>query len=116
MNDPVFNNREAIRGTCDGMELFNDFTYTASYNQELTVVPIEAPDFRIPCFNGKIDSFSKKSIFIFKIQCLSMRTMSLMEFFSLLKVHELGINRKALQKSVNGLFLACIYIKPAAIT
>ena len=58
VNDPVFNNPEAIRGTCDGMELFNDFTYTASYNQELRVVPIEAPYFRIPCFNGKINSFS----------------------------------------------------------
>jgi len=51
--DPVFNNPSAIPGTCNGIELFNDFTYTASYNQELITVPIEAPDFRIPCFNGE---------------------------------------------------------------
>jgi len=53
VKEPHFNNPAAIPQHCNGIELFNDFTYTASYNQELTTVPIEAPDFRIPCFNGE---------------------------------------------------------------
>jgi len=51
--DPVFNNPAAIPGTCNGIELFNDFTYSASYNHDLMTVPLDASDFRIPCFNGE---------------------------------------------------------------
>ena len=40
-------------GNCQGLELFNDFTYAASYNPELSLKPVEASDFSIPCFNGK---------------------------------------------------------------
>ena len=43
-------------GDCQGLELFNDFTYAASYNPELSLKPVDAPDFSIPCFNGKYDN------------------------------------------------------------
>ena len=51
--DPHFNNPAEFNTNCQGLELFNDFTYTASYNPELALKPVEAPDFSIPCFNGK---------------------------------------------------------------
>ena len=51
--EPHFNNPDELWKNCKGLELFNDFTYAASYNPELSLTPVEAPDFSIPCFNGK---------------------------------------------------------------
>ena len=65
--DPHFNNPAEFNTNCQGLELFNDFTYTASYNPELALKPVEAPDFSIPCFNGNYKSpleqlFLKKAL------------------------------------------------------
>ena len=59
--DPHFNNPAEFRNNCQGLELFNDFTYTASYNPHLTLKPVEAPDFTIPCFNGNYISLLKQA-------------------------------------------------------
>ena len=60
IKDPHFNNPAEFNNNCQGLELFNDFTYTASYNPELALKPVEAPDFSIPCFNGNYTSFLEK--------------------------------------------------------
>ena len=43
---------------CHGLEIFNDFTYTNSYNSELQLTPVDKPDFAIPCLNGGTMHFS----------------------------------------------------------
>ena len=46
--------KEYIRtwSRCHGLEIFNDFTYTNSYNSELQLTPVDNPNFVIPCLNG----------------------------------------------------------------
>ena len=44
---------------CQGLEIFNDFTYTNSYNSELQLTPVDNPDFVIPCLNGQTMHFDQ---------------------------------------------------------
>ena len=55
LEDPHYNNPKEFYNPCLGLELFNDFPYSFSYNSELQTKPMDDPDFTIPCFNGKID-------------------------------------------------------------
>ena len=55
LEDPHYNNPDAFYNPCLGIELFNDFPYSASYNSDLQTEPIDDPEFTIPCFNGKIE-------------------------------------------------------------
>ena len=41
------------KGPVHGIELFNDFTYSLSYNSELSATVIDDPNFVIPCYNGE---------------------------------------------------------------
>ena len=55
LEDPHYNNPKEFYNPCLGLELFNDFPYSFSYNSELQTKPVDDPNFTIPCFNGKID-------------------------------------------------------------
>ena len=53
MEEPHYNNPRMWKGPVHGIELFNDFTYTLSYNSELSETVIDDPNFVIPCYNGE---------------------------------------------------------------
>jgi len=53
LEDPHYNNPKEFYNPCLGLELFNDFPYSFSYNSELQTKPMDDPDFTIPCFNGE---------------------------------------------------------------
>ena len=54
VEEPHYNNPEMWKNRVHGLELFNDFTYTYSYNSELSKTASDFPEFCIPCYNGKI--------------------------------------------------------------
>ena len=53
-NEPHYQNKKEGWKVCNGIELFNDFTYNRSYNSDPAhpFAPVECPDFKIPCHNG----------------------------------------------------------------
>ena len=53
-NEPHYQNKNEGWNICNGIELFNDFTYNRSYNSDPLhpFAPLECPDFEIPCNNG----------------------------------------------------------------
>ena len=54
VNEPHFGNPMEWGEKCNGLEIFNDFTYYHSYNPEYQYTPFENPDFPIPCHNGEL--------------------------------------------------------------
>ena len=53
VNEPHFGNPNEWGEKCNGLEIFNDFTYFHSYNPEYQYTPVEEPNFTIPCHNGE---------------------------------------------------------------
>ena len=53
VEEPHYNNPQMWKGPVHGIELFNDFTYSLSYNSELSATVIDDPNFVIPCYNGE---------------------------------------------------------------
>lgn len=54
VNEPHFGAPNKWGEHCQGLEIFNDFTYYHSYNPEFSYTPVEEPDFQIPCHNGEV--------------------------------------------------------------
>ena len=53
VNEPHFGNPAEWGEKCNGIELFNDFTYFHSYNSTFSYHPVEEPNFSIHCCNGE---------------------------------------------------------------
>ena len=53
VEEPHYNNPQMWKGPVHGIELFNDFTYSLSYNSELSATVIDDPTFVIPSYNGE---------------------------------------------------------------
>ena len=53
VNEPHFGNPTEWGEKCNGIELFNDFTYFHSYNSTFSYHPVEEPNFSIHCCNGE---------------------------------------------------------------
>ena len=53
-NEPHYQDKSEGWNVCNGLELFNDFTYNRSYNADPAhpFAPLECPEFLIPCHNG----------------------------------------------------------------
>ena len=57
-NEPHYQDKNEGWNVCNGLELFNDFTYIRSYNGVdpnggSAFAPLECPEFAVPCRNGE---------------------------------------------------------------